>query len=159
MRKSISHAFSDRSLTEQEYLISSVIDSYILKLGKAGKTGVDLSRVYEMIAFDIIGSLAFGQTFGGVDAGLCDISVCSFRNSDLELADEPHPWISIAVGALMQGALADTFKRFVLIGQIVQMVIPGKIRKLIEDTKTNERFSIDLVKKFVTPPPMLRRLL
>lgn len=69
MRKFLSHAFSDRSLTEQEHLISSVIDSYILKLGEIGQAGVDLSKIYEMIAFDIIGSLAFGQTFGGIESG------------------------------------------------------------------------------------------
>ncbi|CAD6591261.1 MAG: hypothetical protein ASARMPRED_005286 [Alectoria sarmentosa] len=129
MRKYLSHAFSDRSLSEQEHLISSVIDSYILKLGKVGHHGLDLSKTFEMIAFDIIGSLAFGETFGGSGS------------------DKPHQWISIAVGALMQGALADTFKRFVVLGEIVKLLIPGKLRKLIQDTHTNETFSIDLVKK------------
>lgn len=73
MRKYLSHAFSDRSLSEQEHLISSVIDSYILKLGKVGHHGLDLSKTFEMIAFDIIGSLAFGETFGGSESGQCEI--------------------------------------------------------------------------------------
>ena len=48
----------------------------------------------------------------------------------------------------MQGALADTFKRFVFIGKIVKLLIPGKLQKLTEDTHTNEVFSIELVKKY-----------
>ena len=52
----------------------------------------------------------------------------------------------------MQGALADTFKRFVVLGEIVKLLIPGKLRKLIQDTHTNETFSIDLVKKYESTP-------
>ena len=71
MRKYLSHAFSDRSLSEQEHLISSVIDRYVLKFGKTASSRLDLSKTFEMIAFDIIGSLAFGETFGRSDSGQC----------------------------------------------------------------------------------------
>lgn len=73
MRKYLAHAFSDRSLSEQEHLISSVIDRYVLKLGKTGLGVLNLSQTFEMIAFDIIGSLAFGETFGGSESGQCVI--------------------------------------------------------------------------------------
>ena len=69
MRKYLSHAFSDRSLSEQEHLISGVIDRYVLDLGKTGLGGLDMSKTFETIAFDIIGSLAFGETFGGSESG------------------------------------------------------------------------------------------
>lgn len=51
----------------------------------------------------------------------------------------------------MQGALVDTFRRFVFLGEIIKLLIPGKLKQLTEDTKTNERFSIDLVKRSAVP--------
>ena len=59
-----------------------------------------------------------------------------------------HPWISIAVGAMMQGALADTFKRFPALGAVVLRIFPGPIRRLIEDTKRNEAYAIQLIQKY-----------
>ena len=48
----------------------------------------------------------------------------------------------------MQGALADCFKRFVVVGKLVMLLFPGKIQSIIADTKINERYSIDLVEKY-----------
>ena len=58
-----------------------------------------------------------------------------------------HPWVSIVLSALNQGALADSFKRFPGIARIFQTLMPGMIQRIIEDTKKNERYSIDLVTK------------
>lgn len=70
MRKYLSHAFSDRSLIEQEELIATVTDQFIGKIGERGAEGLDFSQEFEMMTFDIIGSLAFGENFGGVESGL-----------------------------------------------------------------------------------------
>jgi cytochrome P450 len=71
MRRYISHAFSDRSLSEQEPLIAKTIDKFITKLEKKGapEKGFDIGKGFEMMTFDIIGDLAFGETFGGMDSG------------------------------------------------------------------------------------------
>lgn len=69
MRKYLSHAFSDRSLSEQEFLIAGVIDSFIQQIGRTEPGGLDLSAAFGRLTFDIIGSLAFGETFGGVESG------------------------------------------------------------------------------------------
>ncbi len=116
---------------EQEDLIAEVVDNFIVKLGERGSRpeGLDLGQSFEMMTFDIIGSLAFGETFQGVDSG------------------KTHPWIAIILGALMQGALADTFKRFPTIGRIFTVIMPGTIQKLVEDTKKNENYAVDLIKK------------
>lgn len=60
---------------------------------------------------------------------------------------DTHPWISRIQGAMMQGALADCFKRFPLLGKTIMRLFPGKIRAIVADTKINEEYSIDLVKK------------
>lgn len=69
MRKFLSQAFSDRSLMEQENLIAEVIDQFIEVIGKRGAQELDICQAFEMMTFDIIGSLAFGEEFGGVKSG------------------------------------------------------------------------------------------
>ena len=69
MRRYLSHAFSDRSLTEQEVLIAEVMDQFIEEIGKRGAQGLDFCQEFEMMTFDIIGSLAFRANFGGVQSG------------------------------------------------------------------------------------------
>lgn len=72
MRKYLSHAFSDRSLKEQEILVSEVVDEFIQKLGTegTGPEGTDMVMWFNLTTFDIIGSLAFGESFEGVKSGM-----------------------------------------------------------------------------------------
>jgi len=71
MRKYLSHAFSDRSLKEQEVLVAEVVDEFIVQIGKQGTTheGIDIVKWFNLTTFDIIGSLAFGESFEGVKSG------------------------------------------------------------------------------------------
>jgi len=70
MRKYLSHAFSDQSLLDQEDLIAKTINRFVEKLGSRGSNSVDIGLGFEMMTFDIIGDLAFGETFGGVETGM-----------------------------------------------------------------------------------------
>lgn len=70
MRKYLSHAFSQRSLVEQESIVSSVVDQFISRIGVLGVEGLDIVRWFNMMTFDIIGDLAFGENFGGIDSGM-----------------------------------------------------------------------------------------
>ena len=71
MRKHLAHAFSERSLKDQEDLISEVVDEFIKRLGMnaSGETGADIVFWFNLTTFDIIGSLAFGTSFGGLTSG------------------------------------------------------------------------------------------
>ncbi|PVH97982.1 putative cytochrome P450 [Periconia macrospinosa] len=129
MRRDLSHAFSQRSLTEQEALISGVVDDFITQLGLVGAAGVNIVDWFTMATFDIIGDLAFGETFSGIKSA------------------QKHPWIARIEGAMMQGALADCFKRFPWLAKMVLALFPGKIQDIIKDTKINEDYSINLVTK------------
>ena len=131
MRKYLSSAFSQRSLSEQEGLIQAIIDEFMDRMqGYVAKDeSFDITQWFNILTFDIIGDLAFGETFGGVGSGVT------------------HPWISRIRGAMTQGALADCFQRFPLLARFVMTVAPGPIQKAIADTKINERYSIDLVQK------------
>lgn len=71
MRKYLSNAFSERSLAEQESLIADIVDRFIVQIGgERGGEGLNLVQWFNMLTFDIIGSLAFGETFGGVETGM-----------------------------------------------------------------------------------------
>ncbi|KAL8746778.1 MAG: hypothetical protein Q9190_001257 [Brigantiaea leucoxantha] len=129
MRKYLSHAFSDRSLKEQEYLVSTVVDQFIEAIGREGAPsgpGINLVTWFNLMTFDIITSLAFGEAFGGVTSG------------------KTHFWISIVISSLTQGALADVFNRFPIVRSLFMMITPASA---YEDTKKHESYTIDLVTK------------
>ena len=148
MRKLLSHAFSQRSLTEQESLVSTAVDRFIEVIGKigAGQEGLDITKWFNIMTFDIIGDLAFGETFRGLESG--EYKCLSARSSTCSKdVGETHPWIQRITGAMTQGALADCFKRFPWLAAISLKCMPGTIRKVIADTKINEEYSINLVKR------------
>lgn len=71
MRKYLRDAFSDRSLREQEHLISETIDNFVDRIGELGNkpSGINIVMWFNLVTFDIIGGLAFGQSFGGISSG------------------------------------------------------------------------------------------
>ncbi|KAI6773102.1 hypothetical protein HG530_004060 [Fusarium avenaceum] len=131
MRRYLRDAFSDRSLREQETSINQAIDEFMDKIGEVGASpsSIDIIMWFNLLTFDIIGDLAFGQSFGGV------------------LSGAEHFWVSIVVKSLRMGALADCFNRFPWLGAIFQFLFPALLKKLIEDTRKHEAYTMGLVKK------------
>lgn len=70
-RKYLAHAFSDRSLKAQGYLVQEMIDLFIDRIGTHGvrEGGINIEMWFNLLTFDIIGSLAFGEPFGGLESG------------------------------------------------------------------------------------------
>lgn len=71
MRKYLSRAFSDKSLQDQEYLVQEMVDLFIERIGTHGakEGGINMVMWFNLLTFDIVGSLAFGETFGGLESG------------------------------------------------------------------------------------------
>ena len=71
MKKHLTVAFSTKALMEQEDIIQRCVNAMIEKLDKLGQSpaGLDMRHWYEMIAFDILGEMAFGETFHCVENG------------------------------------------------------------------------------------------
>lgn len=131
MRKYLASAFSDRSLNAQEPLIAESVDRFVEKIGEAGQgpRGTDLVIWYNLTTFDIIGSLAFGQDFGGIESGT------------------EHFWVSIVTKSLRLGALADCFRRFPAAATVFQWLFSGLIGKLMEENRRHRRYTMELVQK------------
>ena len=149
MRKYLSHSFSHRSLTEQEYLVSKNVDNFIDKIGQIGSRGTDIALELTLMSFDIIGDLAFGENFKGTESGNpypTQVVKLDCVSDTCEL-DTVHPWISRMTGAMTQGAVADCFKRFPMLAKAAMAIMSGTIMRVIHDTKINEDYSIDVVTK------------
>ena len=72
MKRSLANAFSSKALLEQEEIVQQCIDGFIKRLARDGNTpkGLNMTDWYEMIAFDILGEMAFGETFHCVEQGM-----------------------------------------------------------------------------------------
>lgn len=71
MRKMLSAAFSTKSLGAQESIIANSVEEFITRIGVDGACakGINMSKWYEMISFDTLGEMAFGESFHSVKAG------------------------------------------------------------------------------------------
>lgn len=71
MKRSLASGFSSKALFEQEEIVQQCVDRFVQKIGEAskGSEGVNMNTWYEMVAFDILGEMAFGESFHCVDSG------------------------------------------------------------------------------------------
>lgn len=71
MRKMLSAAFATKSLMEQEEIVTSGVDEFVRRVGEEGssKKGINMTKWYEMATFDMLGEMAFGQSFQSVKTG------------------------------------------------------------------------------------------
>ncbi|PGH01390.1 hypothetical protein AJ79_07931 [Helicocarpus griseus UAMH5409] len=70
LRRQLSHGFSDKSMREQEPLIKQYIDALLKRMHgvcAGGSNPLDLVEWYNFATFDIIGDLAFGESFGCIE--------------------------------------------------------------------------------------------
>jgi hypothetical protein len=89
-RRLLAPAFSEKGLREQEPLMKGYVGLLIDRLSDQARQGntVDLVEWFNIVTFDIIGDLAFGDPFN------------SLRDNNL------HPWIKAAPAALKYGVKA-----------------------------------------------------
>ncbi len=69
MRRLLAHAFSNSALIEQEEMVGRNIDQLMQVVRSRSSQVMDISELFQRLAFDIIGDLAFGETFGALKRG------------------------------------------------------------------------------------------
>jgi len=132
MKRLLSAAFSTKALSEQEDIVQQCIDGFIDRIGHdgAGPQGLDVSEWYEMVAFDILGEMAFGESFHCVDKGSCSHPHGTITGSgSLALAfvcflGEPHFWPELILKHLFFITLLDNLRRYPLLVSIGKYVLP-----------------------------------
>lgn len=111
-RRLLSHAFSDSSLRGQEPIIKGYVDLLMQRLHEnieGGTKTVDMVAWYNFTTFDIIGDLAFGESFD------------CLKNSDY------HQWVSIIFGSLKYGAYTNVSRRLPGSKYILPYIIPKHV--------------------------------
>ncbi|KYG41641.1 hypothetical protein M433DRAFT_75432 [Acidomyces richmondensis BFW] len=117
-RKALSHCFSKQALWSQESIIKGSIDILMNKLKASAETGesINIMNWYNFLTFDVIGELAFGESFDCLGKG------------------EFNWWIEMIFNAVKAGAIEQATRRFATAGSATQqwlmkMWIPAEIRK------------------------------
>jgi len=71
IKKLLLGAFSIKVLLEQEDIIQKCVDQFVFRLDKnEGLRGFNITKWYKMIAFDILGEMAFGESFHCIENGV-----------------------------------------------------------------------------------------
>ncbi|PSN61426.1 cytochrome P450 [Corynespora cassiicola Philippines] len=132
-RKYLSNGFSNKSLRDQEVLIHTYVDLFIEQLGKLGSPGskgIDMSRAFNWITFDIVGDLAFGEPFQAVE------NACT------------HPWIALIFDAARWSILFHVKERFPLLKFLIPFLVPKDMvsrfeqHHLLTKQKTQKRIEL-----------------
>ncbi|KAI4270680.1 MAG: hypothetical protein L6R38_007045 [Xanthoria sp. 2 TBL-2021] len=111
MRRILSRGFSAATMQRQEPLIKRYVDQLVAELTQRcndGKTLIDIEAWFSFTAFDIIGDLTFGESFGSLDGG------------------GHHPWASLIVETTRFVILANCLKRINRIFLPVLLLITPK---------------------------------
>lgn len=109
MKSFLSAAFSTKALLEQEPLVSQIVDAFVTRLGKDGgpeTTGLNMTKWTEMVAFDILGEMAFGESFE-----------CILRG-------EPHYWQEMILNHLYFITVADNLRRLPFALTVARLLAP-----------------------------------
>ncbi|GME32624.1 uncharacterized protein LAJ45_07093 [Neofusicoccum parvum] len=72
LRKLYAHAFSTKALQKQEEIVQGHIHGFLRQLHTLGNTNddLDMSKWFELVTFDVISDLTFGESFGSVQSGI-----------------------------------------------------------------------------------------
>ncbi|KAI0145606.1 cytochrome P450 [Xylariaceae sp. FL1272] len=110
MRKMLNPAFSQRGLLEQEAIITGVVNKFIrilLEKGGPSSKGLNMTKWFEMNSFDILGEMAFGESFHSLDTGT------------------PHFWADLVLEHLYIITLIDNLRRIGWLARIFGILIPA----------------------------------
>ncbi|KAH6962134.1 cytochrome P450 monooxygenase-like protein [Ilyonectria sp. MPI-CAGE-AT-0026] len=128
-RKLLAHSFSETALSEQVAMIQEHINLFMKQVGKYGhqKEGIDVDEWFNWLTFDIIGDLAFGESFHAVETA------------------KTNPQITMLVNILYTGSLFSIFRRMPYLLPLAPFMLP--ISKLKKEREEHIEFSRTLMRK------------
>ncbi|KAH0293761.1 putative cytochrome P450 [Aureobasidium namibiae CBS 147.97] len=144
MRKSLSAAFSTKALIEQEQIINGCVDAFVDRLGDGtSDNGINMTKWFEMVAFDILGEMAFGESFGCIDSG------------------KPHFWSELIEEHLFFITVVDNLRRYPFFVTLGRWILPltaslrdkhtglsrEKVAKRLSISEPRKDFMSHLIKK------------
>lgn len=113
LRRVQTHAFSDKALTAQEPLIQDYAREFISGLTKfsslTSDNSINLGQWYNYTTFDLIGDLAFGESFKCVETG------------------KMHPWIEIIFKTLSIDPIVNELTHYPFFHFISSRLVPSSM--------------------------------
>jgi len=106
-RRLLSHAFSAKALRDQTTVVLKYVNMFVDLIQAKGvsEEGIDVTEWYNWLTFDIIGDLAFGESFGAVKQG------------------KSHPWIDVVSKNMQMNTIFQTTKRITLLSLIRPLIL------------------------------------
>ncbi len=106
-KRILNHAFSERALKEQEYLLDKHSDTLISCLEhqvsiSSGISEVDVCNWYYLTTFDTIGDLCFSEAFRSLERA------------------ENHPWLAAVFKGVKRGKILTAFDHFPPLGTAIR---------------------------------------
>lgn len=127
-RKIISHAFSDRALLSQEYILQKYSDLLIDRLREQPNLqdgSLDICSWYDFTTFDVLGDLCFGESFHCLETA------------------ENHPWVASIFMGVKAAQLFTIFHHFPPMNSIVKWCLPQFIHDEAQKSFTFTRDRVD----------------
>lgn len=126
-RRLLNHAFSEKALQEQSPLIKKYVDLLISRLHEhAGDGPQDMVKWFNFVAFDIIGDLALGESFGCLETS------------------ELHPWVSFLFSSFKTASLLTAARKFPPFQSILLKLVP---KRLVEERIRHSKHTREKVLK------------
>ncbi|KAK1985268.1 cytochrome P450 [Colletotrichum cereale] len=114
LRRALAHGFSERSMRDEQPIINSYVDLLVKRLhehGEGGGKALDLAAWYNYTTFDVIGDLAFGESFGCLDSS------------------DYHPWVKSIFQMARAGTVLQTGSHYPFVTKIMMAMIPEKAKR------------------------------
>ena len=127
-RKIISHAFSDRALLSQEYILQKYSDLLIDRLRDQPNLqdgNLDICTWYNFTTFDVTGDLCFGESFHCLETA------------------ENHPWIASVFMGVKAAQLLTVLHHFPPLSTIVKLCLPRFVLDEAQKSFTFTRQRVD----------------
>ena len=118
LRRLLIPVFSDNAIRNQEALMQRYSDLLIQRLRDttletASQRKVDISAWLNWTTFDLVGDLAFGESFGCLKAG------------------KYHPWVALVFDNVKAVSIMSAIKQFPWIDAVIQYLLSGFIARAI----------------------------
>jgi len=128
-RRAMDPGFSERAVLRQEFILNEYVDLFITKIRErtaaTGNTVVDIVTWLNFVMFDIIGDLAFGESFHCLE------------NAEYE------DWMSGMFGSIKANYLTISLRHYPLIFNLLMKFIPAKAKAQMKEHARRTKSKVD----------------
>ncbi|KAK6064947.1 tubulin alpha chain [Seiridium cupressi] len=117
LRRTLAHGFSEKALRDQQPLIKKYADLFVQRLHEKcadESAALNITAWYNFTTFDVIGVLAFGESFG-----------CLANSQD-------HSWVSKILSIACVGTIIQSLAQYPTIKALIDAFVPFAERNLVE---------------------------